>query len=280
MRKINVKKIRKAVADLCIKANTCLRPDIEKAIRRARRKETSKRAGHVLETLLLNARIAKRKKVAICQDTGLAVVYLSIGERARLYGGSLVKAVTDGVSDGYRKGHFRRSVVPDPVVRQKRHSAAHAVIYIDHVKGSRVGITVSPKGFGSENKSGIKMLNPTEGAEGVRKFVVNTVKEAGPNACPPYIIGVGIGGTFEGAALLAKKALCRNIGTKNRKAHLRRLEAGILEEINRLNIGPAGLGGKTTGLAVNILEAPTHIAGLPVAVNVSCHATRSATVSV
>jgi len=277
MRKINVREIRNTVRDLCISANIKLRNDIREALKKSIKKETKPRAKYILKILLENAVMAEREDLAICQDTGLAVIDLALGQDVRLLGGDLIKAINDGVKDGYNKGYFRKSIVLDPLTRRKTPVSHPAVIYLNIVKGNKVKITVSPKGFGSENKSKIKMLNPTDGEKEIKEFVLNTVKDAGPNACPPFILGVGIGGTFDGAALLAKKALFRNINKRNPKLEIRKLENNLLKAINKLNIGPMGLGGKTTCLGVNILEAPTHIAGLPVAVNVSCHATRSKT---
>ncbi len=277
MRKINADRIKNIVSELCISANTVLRKDIEKALKSGLKKETKRLAKHILKVLLDNARIAKREQLAICQDTGIVIVHIQLGQAVRIIGGDLEKAVNEGVEEGYKRGCFRRSIISDPVLRG---NAKHgpAIIYIDIVKGNKVKITVSPKGFGSENKSKIKMLNPTDGVEEIKNLVLDTVKVAGPDACPPFIIGIGIGGSFEKAAILAKKALLEPIDRKNAKPHLKKLEDEISRAINRLNIGPMGLGGKTTCLGVNIMDAPTHIAGLPVAVNVGCHATRSKTV--
>lgn len=277
MRKISVNRVKNLVSRLCIDANIYLRRDIERAIRQAIKKETNKKAKYILGVLLKNADIARRDGLAICQDTGLVVVDISLGRDVRLLGGDLEKAINDGVKSGYKKGYFRKSVVLDPIFRKASPVSIPAIIYINLVKGNKVKVTVSPKGFGSENKSKIKMLNPTDGKNAIMDFVLNTVKEAGPNACPPFILGIGIGGTFEKAALLAKKALFRPIDKGNRKPQIKKIENEILKEINKLNIGPMGLGGKTTCLGVNILDAPTHIAGLPVAVNISCHVTRSKT---
>ncbi len=276
MRKINANRIKNIVSELCISANTVLRKDIEKALIRGLKKETKRGAKHILKILLDNAKIAKHEQLAICQDTGIVIVYIQLGQAVRIIGGDLEEAVNEGVKEGYKRGCFRRSIISDPVLRgNAKHNPA--IIYIDIVKGNKVKITVSPKGFGSENKSKIKMLNPTDGTKEIKKFVVNTVKAAGPDACPPFIIGIGIGGSFEKAAILAKKALLRPIDRRSAKPHLKKLEDETLRAINRLNIGPMGLGGKTTCLGVNIMDAPTHIAGLPVAVNVGCHATRSKT---
>lgn len=277
MRRINANRIKDAVSELCVSANTVLRKDIENALRNGLKKETKRLPRHILKILLDNARIAKREQLAICQDTGIVIVHIQLGQAVRIIGGDLEKAVNEGVKEGYKRGCFRRSIISDPVLRgSAKHSPA--VIYVDIVKGDKVKISVSPKGFGSENKSKIKMLNPTDGVEEIKNFVLDTVKTAGPDACPPFIIGVGIGGSFEKAAMLAKKALLEPIDRKNSKPHLKKLEDDVLKAINRLNIGPMGLGGKTTCLGVNIMDAPTHIAGLPVAVNVSCHATRSKTI--
>ena len=277
MRRINTNRIKNIVSELCISANTVLRKDIEKALRSGLKKETKKLARSILKILLDNALIAKREQLAICQDTGIVIVHIELGQGVRIIGGDLEKAVNEGVKEGYKRGCFRKSIISNPVLRGK---AKHgpAVIYIDIVKGNKVKITVSPKGFGSENKSKIKMLDPTDGIKEIKNFVLDTVKAAGPDACPPFIIGIGIGGSFEKAAMLAKKALLKPIDKKNAKPHLRKLEDEILKAINRLNIGPMGLVGKTTCLGVNIMDAPTHIAGLPVAVNVGCHATRSKTI--
>ncbi|NQT23060.1 MAG: fumarate hydratase, partial [Candidatus Omnitrophica bacterium] len=249
--------------------------DIEKALRRALEKETKKNAKNILKILLENANIARNEKIAICQDTGIVVCDIRIGQDVKIIGGDLKKAINDGVNEGYKKGYFRKSVVNDPILRKGPSGYIPAVIYTDVVRGNKMEITVSPKGFGSENKSKIKMLNPTDGIEKIKEFIISVVKEAGANACPPFILGIGIGGSFDKAALLSKRALFRPIHKRNPKPHLKKLENEILIAVNRLNIGPMGLGGKTTCLGVNIMDAPTHIAGLPVAVNVGCHATRS-----
>jgi len=274
---IKTETIRKAVSSMCIEANTVLRKDIKRALKKALKKETRKIAKDVLTILLKNADIAKNEKIAICQDTGIVISDVQLGQDVRIEGGDLTQAITKGVEEGYKKGYFRKSIVKDPVLRKGPSGYAPAIIYTDIVKGSKVKITVSPKGFGSENKSRISMLNPTDGPEEIKKFVIFIVKEAGPQACPPFVLGIGIGGSFDKAALLSKRALFRSIDKRNPKSHLRHLEKEILEEVNRLNIGPMGLGGKTTCLGVNILDYPTHIAGLPVAINIGCHATRSVT---
>ncbi len=276
MRKVNVNKIKRAVAELCITANTRLRSDVRRAIERARKKETHKATKRIFGILLENARIAEKENRAICQDTGLVSVYVRIGQGIRLVGGSLEDAINKGVKDGYAKGDLRKSVVKSPLLRTNTSTNAPSVIYTKIVNGEKLAITVMPKGFGSENKSKIKMLNPTEGEKEIISFVKEVVEEAGPDACPPYILGVGLGGTFDKASSLSKQALAVSIDKPNRKKYLRALEEAILKEVNKLKIGPMGFGTKTTCLGVNILEYPTHIAGLPVAVNVGCHVTRSA----
>ncbi len=276
MRKINVNKIKNVVSELCIEANVNLRRDIYKAILKALKKETNKRARRILGILLENAGIARRESRALCQDTGLVCVYVRIGQDVKLVGGDLKKSIDSGVKEGYKKGFLRKSVVKSPLLRVNTGTNTPSIIYTDIVKGNKLKITVMPKGFGSENKSRLKMLNPTQGEKDIISFILEVVKEAGPDACPPYILGIGLGGTFDKASSLAKKALISPIDRQNAKKHLRKLEDAILKEVNKLGIGPAGLGGKTTLLGVNILEYPTHIAGLPVAVNVGCHITRSA----
>jgi fumarate hydratase subunit alpha len=278
MRKINVKEIKNAASRLSIEANINLREDIRKAIKSALTKETDKRARRILEIILENAYIARDEKIAMCQDTGLVVVDIELGQDVSLVGGDLTKAINDGIKSGYAKGSFRKSAVMDPVSRKGASAYVPAVIYTEIVKGSKVKITVSPKGFGSENKSKIKMFNPTDGKKEIEAFVLDTVKAAGPDACPPYIIGIGIGGTFDKAAVLSKKALFRPVNKHNPKPEIKKMEEDIFNAVNKSGTGPMGLGGKTTCLGVSILDAPTHIAGLPVAVNVSCHATRSKTV--
>lgn len=276
MREIDVSKIRDTVRDLCLKANFELRKDVLKAIKAAVKKETNGRARAILKSIIENARIAKQKRLAICQDTGMVFVYLEIGQDAVLTGGALHKAIDDGVKEAYAKGCLRKSVVADPLLRQNTGTNTPCIIITDIVEGERVRIEVSPKGFGSENKSTIKMFKPTADIGEIKKFIIDAAKDAGPDACPPFVLGIGIGGTFETAAYLAKKALLRPIDKRNPKKHISKLEKKLYREINSLGMGPMGLGGKTTALGVNILEYPTHIAALPVAVNVSCHATRSA----
>jgi len=276
MREIDVAKIRETVRDLCLKANFELRADVLRALKASLKREKNARAKNILKTIIENARFAKRKRIAICQDTGIVVVHIDIGQGVALSGGNLKDAIDDGVEEAYCKGYLRKSVVSDALFRENTKTNTPAIVHIDMVDGDKVKISVSPKGFGSENKSVIKMLRPTDHIEEIKKFVIDAVKKAGPDACPPFILGIGLGGTFERATHLAKKALLRPIDKRNPKKHIARLERELMREINSLGIGPMGLGGNTTVLGVNILESHTHIAGLPVAVNVSCHVTRSA----
>jgi fumarate hydratase subunit alpha len=273
---MDVRKIREAVTELCLKANFELRRDILKALKTALKRETSPRAKNLLKALIENAALAKKKHIAICQDTGFVSVFIELGSSVLLSGGDLAEAVNRGVEDAYRKGYLRKSIVNDPILRKNTNTNTPSIIHIDIAQGDKVRISVSPKGFGSENKSAIKMFKPTASEKDIIDFITEVVKLAGPDGCPPYILGVGIGGTFDYAAHLSKRALLRPIGFSNRKRHFRRLEKDILKAVNSLGIGPMGLGGKTTALGVNVEEFPTHIAGLPVAVTVSCHATRSA----
>jgi fumarate hydratase subunit alpha len=276
MREINVAKIKDAVNELCLKANFELRKDILSALKAAVKKESDERSRSILRSILENAKIARSKRIAICQDTGMVYVHLDIGQQVSFVGGSLRKAVDEGVKEAYAKGYLRKSVVADPFIRENTKTNGPAILVIDIIDGDRVSIEVSPKGFGSENKSRIKMFNPTASMDDIKAFVIDVAKQAGPGACPPLVLGVGIGGTFETAAGLAKKALLRPIDKANPKRHIARLERELVKEMNALGVGPMGLGGKTTVLGVNIIEHPVHIAGLSVAVNVSCHATRSA----
>lgn len=276
MREITVSQIRDTVRDLCLKANFELRKDVLGAIKSAYKKETNIRAKGILKSIIENAGIARNKKIAICQDTGIVSVFLDIGIDVRMTGGNLVDAVNEGVRMAYDKGCLRKSVVDDPILRTNTRTNAPCVIFTDIVDGDGVKITVAPKGFGSENKSRVKMFNPTATIADIKKFVLEVVKDAGADACPPLVLGIGMGGTFEKAAYLAKKALTQPIDQAHKKRHMAKLENEFEKEINALGIGPMGLGGRTTVLGVNLLEYPTHIAGLPVAVNVSCHATRGA----
>jgi len=276
MREIDVRDVADSVAALCIKANTDLGPDILVRLKDMRAAETDERPKAILDELLLNAELAREKEMPICQDTGMAVVYIRIGQDVHFTGGSVEEAINRGVSKGYTEGYLRASVVADPLLRTNTGDNTPAVILWELVPGDRVEITVAPKGFGSENMSSLTMLVPAQGIEGVKAAILATVKKAGPNPCPPIILGVGIGGTMDMAARMAKLALLRPVGEKSPKEHIARLEDELLAAINDMNIGPAGLGGRTTALAVHINTYPTHIAGLPVAVNMSCHATRHA----
>lgn len=273
MRIVSSEKIRDAVSALCIKANVFLRPDVLSSLKASCRRETNKRAKKILEAIIKNAATAAREKLAICQDTGMPTVFLEIGQGLKIEG-DLKKAVNEGVEAGYKKACLRDSVVNDPLLRAKP-GYSPAVIHTDMIKGDRLKITVLPKGFGCENKVGLKMFKPTAKLDEIKEFIIGVVKTAGPDACPPYIVGVGIGGTADYAMLLAKKALLINLNAI-RYALNAKFESDLLREINHLKVGPMGLGGKTTALGVNVLTYPTHIAGLPVAVNISCHALRSA----
>ena len=277
MRELDVSVIRDAVAKLCVSANTHLPEDVKSAIEGFREREDCLLARGILEKIVENHQIADRENVPICQDTGMACVFLEIGQEVFLVGGNLYDAVNEGVRRGYTEGYLRKSVVADPIRRGNTGDNTPAVIYTDIVPGDKVTVTVGPKGFGSENMSAIKMLKPSDGLEGIKKFILDTVEAAGPNPCPPMVVGVGIGGTFDKAAYLAKKALMRPLDVRNPDPYYAGLEIELLEKINKLGIGPQGFGGLTTALGVNIEVLPTHIAGMPCAVNIGCHATRHAT---
>ena len=274
MREVNVELIRDAVRNLSIEANYYLGSDIKEALERAKSEEPWKLASDVLDKIIINSQIAHNEEMPMCQDTGMACVFIEIGQDVHLIGGSLEDAVNEGVRRGYEEGFLRKSVVEDPIRRVNTKDNTPAVIYYDIVNGDKIKITLAPKGFGSENMSKIGMLKPSDGLDGVKKFIIDTVKAAGPNPCPPMVIGVGIGGTFDKAAYLAKKALLRPINMRNEDEFYKDLEVELLDKINELGIGPQGFGGKTTALGLNIETYPTHIAGLPVAVNINCHATR------
>ena len=277
MRELDVSAIRDAVARLCVEANTHLPEDVKNAIRVFQEKEDWAIARGVLDNIVENFRIADRENVPICQDTGMACIFLEIGQDVHLTGGDLCEAVNEGVRRGYTEGYLRKSVVSDPIRRGNTGDNTPAMIYTDIVPGENVTVTVGPKGFGSENMSAVKMLKPSDGLEGVKKFILDTVENAGPNPCPPMVVGVGIGGTFDKAAYLAKKALMRPWDVRNLDPYYAELESELLEKINALGIGPQGFGGLTTALGVNIEVLPTHIAGMPCAVNIGCHATRHQT---
>ncbi|MEG0641519.1 MAG: fumarate hydratase [Clostridium sp.] len=274
MREIDVKEITKAVKELSIEANYYIGNDIKNSLENARKNETFKIAKDVLDKIIINADIAGKEKMPMCQDTGMACVFIELGQDVHLVGGLLEDAINEGVRIGYEEGYLRKSVVGDPINRVNTKDNTPAVIYYDIVPGDKVKITLAPKGFGSENMSKIGMLKPSDGLEGVKRFILETVKQAGPNPCPPMVIGVGIGGTFDKAAYLAKKALLRPVDEGNNDEFYRDLEKELLEKVNELGIGPQGFGGRTTALGLNIETYPTHIAGLPVAVNINCHATR------
>lgn len=276
MREIDVSQVTDIVEKLCIQANYELNSDILDAISEGIKQEESDTGCMVLCQLAENARIAARERMAVCQDTGMAVVFIEMGQDVHVKGGSLTEAVNEGVRRGYEKGFLRKSVVSDPFERINTGDNTPAVILYDIAEGDRLRITVAPKGFGSENMSGVRMLKPSDGIDGVKAYILEMVDKAGPNPCPPIVVGVGIGGTMEKAALLAKKALLRPVDRRNAVERIRMLEEEMKVLINRLGIGPAGLGGRLTAMAVNIEVFPTHIAGLPVAVNISCHVTRHA----
>ena len=274
MREIHISEIISTVRDLCIESNYYLSSDVKEALCNAKENETWPLAENVLDQLILNSNIAQNENMPICQDTGMACIFIEIGQEVHIVGGALEDAINEGVRRGYDEGFLRKSVVKDPINRVNTKDNTPAIIYYDIVPGNKLKITVAPKGFGSENMSRIKMLKPSDGLQGVKDFIIETVKLAGPNPCPPIIIGVGIGGTFDKAAYLAKKALIRPVNKRNDEKFYGDLEEELLETINKLGIGPQGFGGKTTALGINIETYPTHIAGLPVAVNINCHATR------
>jgi len=276
MREIAAQKITETVKKLCIEANCFLPQDVKNCIQRSHTEESWPQAKEILERIIENYEIADEKAQPICQDTGVACVFLKIGQDLHI-DGNIAEAVNEGVRQGYTEGYLRKSVVRDPLDRVNTGDNTPAMLYYEIVPGDKLEITVAPKGFGSENMSQIKMLRPSDGLQGVKDFVKKVVEEAGPNPCPPIVVGVGIGGTFDKAAYLAKKALMRSVDVRNEKPFYAQLEQELLEEINALGIGPQGFGGKTTALAVNIEEYPTHIAGLPVAVNINCHVTRHKT---
>ncbi len=279
MREINTSQVSDIVEKLCIDTNYFIAPDIKEAFEKALNIEDGL-SKQVIETLIENAEIAKTQEIPICQDTGMAVVYLEVGQEVVFVGEYIEDAINTGVRNGYEKGYLRKSVVKDPVNRVNTKDNTPAVIHYKIVKGDKVKITVSPKGFGSENMSSLTMLKPSQGIEVVKKAIIDTVFKAGSNPCPPIVVGVGVGGTMEKASLMSKQALFREVGSKSEDAFWANIEKELLTEINQLGIGPAGFGGKTTALAVNINTYPTHIAGLPVAVNIGCHVTRHGTVEI
>ncbi|MBR6257698.1 MAG: fumarate hydratase [Lachnospiraceae bacterium] len=276
MREIQTSDIINAVRDMCIEANYGLSDDMRGALDKAAATDSSELGRSILCQLKKNLQIAGDDQIPICQDTGMAVVFVELGQDVHINGGSLEEAINEGVRRGYVEGYLRKSVVGDPIERVNTKDNTPAVIHYFVVEGDKLKITIAPKGFGSENMSRVFMLKPADGVEGIKNAVLTAVKDAGPNACPPMVVGVGIGGTFEKCALLAKKALTRNIEVRSDKPHVRELEEDILRQINESNIGPGGLGGSTTAFAVNIETYATHIAGLPVGVNICCHVNRHA----
>lgn len=276
MRNIEVSEITKNIKEMCIEANHFLSDDMKCALDTANRNEKSALGKQVLDQLKENLAIAGQDMIPICQDTGMAVIFMEIGQEVHFEGGSLEDAINEGVRQGYVEGYLRKSVVADPLIRENTKDNTPAVIYYEMVPGDQVKITVAPKGFGSENMSRVFMLKPADGEEGVKNAILTAVKDAGPNACPPMVVGVGIGGTFEKCAMMAKKALTRPVNERSSIPYVKEMEEELLETINKTGIGPGGLGGSTTALAVNINTYPTHIAGLPVAINICCHVNRHA----
>ena len=274
MREVSTEEITKNIKEMCIEANYTLSDDVKNKIINSAAVEESEIGKKILNQLEENMNIADSDNIPICQDTGMAVIFIKIGQDVHITGGNLEDAINQGVREGYIEGYLRKSVVKDPIIRENTKDNTPAVIHYEIIPGDKIEITVAPKGFGSENMSRVCMLKPADGIEGVKNAVIETVKLAGPNACPPVVVGVGVGGTFEKCALLAKKALTRDIDSENSIEYVAELEKELLNEINKLNIGPGGLGGNVTALGVNIETYPTHIAALPVAVNMCCHVNR------
>lgn len=274
MKKISVKQITELIKEMCIEANHFLTDDMKHALDDAYNKEESEVGKIVLNQLKENMKIASTDMIPICQDTGMTVIFMEIGQEVHFIDGNLEEAINEGVRQGYTEGYLRKSVVSDPLIRENTKDNTPAVIHYSIIPGENVNITVAPKGFGSENMSRVFMLKPEEGIEGVKNAILKTVKEAGPNACPPMVVGVGIGGTFEKCTIMAKKALTRNVSEHSSIPYIKDMEIELLNEINKSGIGPGGLGGRNTALSVNIETYPTHIAGLPVAINICCHVNR------
>ena len=274
IREINASEITKTVREMCIKVNHFLSEDMDNALKKATESEKSDLGKKILDQLQENLKIAGEDMIPICQDTGMAVLFVEVGQDVHVADGLIEDAINEGVRQGYVDGYLRKSVVKDPIIRENTKDNTPAVIHYSIVAGDKIKITFAPKGFGSENMSRVFMLKPADGIEGVKNAIMTAVTDAGPNACPPMVVGVGIGGTFEKCAILAKKALTREIGKNSDIENVAKLEKEMLQKINRLGIGPGGLGGTTTALAVNINTYPTHIAGLPVAVNICCHVNR------
>ena len=277
MRTIHTDEITKCIKEMCMQVNVDLSPDVKNALLAGKQKEESPIGKQILEQLEQNLEIAKKSQIPICQDTGMTVVFLRIGQEVHIDGDFLEDAVNEGIRQGYSEGYLRKSVVSDPILRENTKDNTPAIIHYDIVPGENIEITIAPKGFGSENMSRVFMLKPADGEEGVKAAVLQAVKDAGPNACPPMFVGVGLGGDFEMAAKLAKKALTRKAGEHSPYEHIARIENEILDAVNHTGIGPGGLGGKTTALAVNIETYATHIAGMPLAVNMCCHVNRHVT---
>ena len=276
MRIIQTRIITKIISELAVKANIVLRPDVLRALKLSLKNESKKISRNGLKAIMLNAKLARKNNMAICQDTGLPVVFVDVGDQVYIQG-NIYEAIQQGIKEGYKKANLRESVILDPLRRKVKYSFGPALINFKVAKGKRVSLTVLPKGFGSENKSAVMMFKPTADVEQIVTWILDMVKLAGPDACPPFVLGIGIGGTSDEAGRLAKHALLKPINKRNKNRFLANLENKILREVNNTGIGPFGLGGKTTALGVNIETAPTHIAGLPVAINISCHALRSAT---
>lgn len=274
IRTVSTSDITKKIKEMCIEANHYLSKDMDEALKKAVDTEKATLGKKILNQLQENLEIADKEMIPICQDTGMAVVFLEIGQDVHFEGATLEDAINEGVRQGYTEGYLRKSVVGDPIIRENTKDNTPAVIHYEIVPGDKVKITLAPKGFGSENMSRVFMLKPADGIEGVKNAILTAVKDAGPNACPPMVVGVGIGGTFEKSAILAKKALTRDVNKHSEIPYVKELEEEMLEKINHLGIGPGGLGGTTTALAVNINTYPTHIAGLPVAINICCHVNR------
>lgn len=274
MRTINVSEITRNIKEMCIEANYYLSPDMKEALSNAKDKEESPLGKQIIEQLQENLKIASEEMIPICQDTGMAIIFIEVGQEVHFEGGSLSDAINEGVRQGYIEGYLRKSVVKDPIIRENTKDNTPAIVHYNIVEGDKVTIKVAPKGFGSENMSRVFMLKPADGIEGVKNAILTAVKDAGPNACPPMVVGVGIGGTFEKCAIMAKEALIREAGNHSEIEWVKDLEIEMLERINNLGIGPAGLGGRITALSVNINTYPTHIAGLPVGINICCHANR------
>lgn len=274
MREVSVNEITKNIKEMCIEANHFLSDDMKEVFEASMKKEESPLGRQILNQLEENLQIAGKDMIPICQDTGMAVIFIKVGQEVHVEGGSLTEAINEGVRQGYVEGYLRKSVVRDPIERVNTNDNTPAIIHYEIVEGDQIDITVAPKGFGSENMSRVFMLKPADGIEGVKEAILTAVRDAGPNACPPMVVGVGVGGTFEKCAMMAKLALTRNLSEESPVPYVRELEKEMLEKINCLGIGPAGLGGTVTALAVNIETYPTHIAGLPVAVNICCHANR------